>query len=88
MERNEPAAGVEPAPQPQETKKRAEGQELATTDLLERFVVQYETKIDSLECQLEAERLSRLEAKVEAARLAGMLEEIENCRPWWKFRGT
>jgi DNA-binding transcriptional MerR regulator len=62
-----------------------EARELATTDLLERFIVRYEERIDALEKQLDDERQARLEAEKQAANLSGRLEAMENRRPWWRF---
>ena len=73
-----------------EAKGLKESRALATTELLERFVVRYEARIDGLEGQLEAaqnqvttERDARLSAEVDAARAAGQLEAIYR-RHWWQ----
>lgn len=61
----------EPGEQPPEaapSTKKAETTDIATIDMLERFVVRYESHIDNLEGRLEAERGARIAAEVEAAR--------------------
>ena len=79
-ERYEP--GEQPPEAPPSTKK-AETTELATIDMLERFVVRYESQIDNLEGRLEAERVARVGAEIDAARAAGQLEAIYR-RHWWQ----
>ena len=76
----------EPGEQPPEaapSTKKAETTELATIDMLERFVVRYESQIDNLEGRLEAERVARVGAEIDAARAAGQLEAIYR-RHWWQ----
>lgn len=81
-ERLEPLESGQATGKPQEPTVTAAGgpSSLATADILERFIVRYEAKIDHLEGQLTAEREARLTAEKEAARLAGKLEALEAAR--------
>ena len=85
-ERYEPQEAPEPtqeAPEATQKQSESESQALATIDMLERFVIRYEKRIDTLESQLEEEREARLKAETEAARLAGKLERRWRW-PWQK----
>jgi DNA-binding transcriptional MerR regulator len=70
----------EPTEAPRKPASRSKtGQEGETTlpaplELVERFLVRYERRIDSLEQELASERAARIEAERAAARLAGQLE--------------
>ena len=53
-------------------------------DLLDRFIVRYEARIDDLEDKLSDEQEARRIAEVDAAQLRGRLEELEK-PPAWQF---
>ena len=56
----------------------------AMADMLDRFIVRYEARIDDLEGKLTQEQEARRIAEVEAAQLRGRLEELER-PPRWQF---
>jgi len=83
----------EPKSKPDEPKTAPEAKTsaLAPADILERFVVRYEARIDDLEIKLEesAEAVRRAEdarrqAEVKAARLTGQLDTLYRQR-WYQF---
>ena len=56
----------------------------ALADMLDRFIVLYEARIDDLEGKLDESEAARRLAEVEAAQLRGRLEELER-PPRWQF---
>jgi len=85
------AGADEPKTDKPKTEPKPETSALAPADILERFVVRYEARIDDLETKLsesaaavrEAES-ARREAEVKAARLTGQLDTLYRQR-WYQF---
>jgi DNA-binding transcriptional MerR regulator len=57
---------------------------IAPVDILERFVVRYEARIDELEAKLTVSDDARRLAEVDAARLVGQLDSVYR-RHWWQI---
>jgi DNA-binding transcriptional MerR regulator len=83
-DRLDPSEAPEPPPETQKQAPETESKAVATTDLLDRFIVRYEARIDDLEGKLTDEQDARRLAEVEAAQLRGRLEELEK-PPAWQF---
>jgi len=73
----------ESMPEPQKSAPEAETSALATVDLLDRFIVRYEEKIDELQGKLDTESEARRQAEVDRARLIGQLNAVYR-RHWWQ----
>jgi len=83
-DRLDPSEAPEPPPDTPKQAPEGEPSALAATDLLDRFIVRYEARIDDLEDKLSGEQDARRVAEVDAAQLRGRLEELEK-PPAWQF---